>query len=154
MVRGQLSALHWYWTSPPACHFAAFNSLPTFINRPLWEVSVLKEETKELLTQRLKPLGIECRVVNDRIGLVTPRIVCMIINEAFYTLQEGTASEEDIDLSMKLGVNYPYGPFEWLKKIGIEHVYRLLTDLYADTHDERYKACPLLKSRYHLSKKH
>ncbi len=154
MVRGQLSALHWYWTSPPACHFVAFNSLPTFINRPLWEMSVLREETKDVLSQRLKTLGIDYRLVDDRVGMVMPRIICMIINEAFYTLQEGTATEADIDLSMKLGVNYPYGPFEWLEKIGIEHVYRLLQDLYNDTHDERYKICPLLKSRYYMAKKH
>ena len=72
----------------------------------------------------------------------------MIINEAFYTLQEGTASPEDIDKGMKLGTNYPYGPFEWCERIGLAHVYELLEAMYEDTKEERYKICPLLKQQY------
>ncbi|NOS93153.1 MAG: 3-hydroxyacyl-CoA dehydrogenase, partial [Cyclobacteriaceae bacterium] len=48
----------------------------------------------------------------------------------------------------KLGTNYPYGPFEWCNKIGIENVYHLLNTVYHDTHDERYKICALLKREY------
>jgi 3-hydroxybutyryl-CoA dehydrogenase len=88
------------------------------------------------------------KIVEDRVGMVTPRIIFMIINEACYTLQEGTASMQDIDISMKLGTNYPMGPFEWANKIGINHVYQTLENLYQDTHDERYKVCPLLKTKY------
>lgn len=72
----------------------------------------------------------------------------MIINEAYYTVQEGTASRLDIDQAMKLGTNYPYGPFEWCQRIGIKHVYELLEAVYEDTHDERYKICSLLKREY------
>ena len=72
----------------------------------------------------------------------------MIINEAYYTAQEGTASREDIDMAMKLGTNYPYGPFEWSERIGINHIYELLEAIYDDTHDERYKICSLLKQEY------
>ena len=86
--------------------------------------------------------------VGSRVGLVTPRILCMIINEAFYTLQEGTANRRDIDAAMKLGTNYPLGPFEWCDMIGIDKVYRLLESVYADTKEERYKICPLLKTTY------
>jgi 3-hydroxybutyryl-CoA dehydrogenase len=46
--------------------------------------------------------------VEDRVGMVTPRVIFMIINEACCTLQEGTASMKDIDTSMKLGTNYPF----------------------------------------------
>ena len=74
----------------------------------------------------------------------------MIINEACYTLQEGTATMSDIDISMKLGTNYPFGPFEWADKIGIKNVYEILENLYNDTKDERYKICPLLKTHYLL----
>jgi 3-hydroxybutyryl-CoA dehydrogenase len=49
---------------------------------------------------------------------------------------------------MKLGTNYPLGPFEWAKKIGIENVYLVLDSVYKDTKDERYKICPLLKKEY------
>jgi 3-hydroxybutyryl-CoA dehydrogenase len=72
----------------------------------------------------------------------------MIINEAYYTVQEGTANRDDIDQAMKLGTNYPMGPFEWCKKIGITDVYETLEALYNDTHDERYKICSLLKHDY------
>jgi 3-hydroxybutyryl-CoA dehydrogenase len=72
----------------------------------------------------------------------------MIINEAYYTVQEGTANRADIDQAMKLGTNYPLGPFEWCHKIGIADVYETLEAIYNDTHDERYKICSLLKHDY------
>jgi 3-hydroxybutyryl-CoA dehydrogenase len=93
-------------------------------------------------------LGLAFLSVEDRVGLIKPRVIFMIINEACYTLQEGTASIEDIDLSMKLGTNYPFGPFEWCDKIGIGYVFETLFSLYDDTKDERYKICPLLKTKY------
>ena len=42
----------------------------------------------------------------------------MIINEAFLALQEGVSTKEEINTAMKLGTNYPLGPFEWVEKIG------------------------------------
>jgi len=125
-----------------------FNGLPTFVNRPIFEVSLLHEADKPLLDSLCKKLNTEYQLVNDRVGMVTPRIVAMIINEAYYTAMEGTASREDIDLAMKLGTNYPYGPFEWCQRIGVKHVYELLEAVYEDTFDERYKICPLLKKEY------
>ncbi len=83
--------------------------------------------------------------------MVSPRIVCMIINEAYFTLQEGTANKEDIDKGMKLGTAYPHGPFEWCNLIGIENVYTILKGMAEDTHDERYKICSLLKTDYLLA---
>jgi 3-hydroxybutyryl-CoA dehydrogenase len=125
-----------------------FNGLPTFLNRTILEVSVLNPVDVPNLREHCKILGTEFLVVDDRVGLVTPRIVCMIINEAHYTVQEGTATREDIDMAMKLGTNYPYGPFEWCQRIGVKHVYELLEAVYEDTHDERYKICSLLKKEY------
>ena len=93
-------------------------------------------------------LGVEYDTVEDRVGMVSPRILFMIINEACYTLQEGTAAVNDIDIAMKLGTNYPLGPFEWCDKIGINEVFETLVAIYEDTKDERYKICPLLKSKY------
>lgn len=129
-----------------------FNGLPTFFNRNILEVSLFKKEDLEKLQTILKALATEFLVVDDRVGLVTPRVVCMIINEAYYTVQEGTATREDIDLAMKLGTNYPFGPFEWCERIGIDHVYELLEAVYDDTKDERYKICPLLKKEYLIHK--
>lgn len=128
-----------------------FNGLPTFLNRDILEVSILKNDDKHSLTSVCNELNTEYLLVDDRVGLVTPRVICMIINEAYYTVQEGTATKEDIDLAMKLGTNYPYGPFEWCQRIGVAHVYELLEAVYEDTHDERYKICPLLKKEYLLS---
>lgn len=125
-----------------------FNGLPTFLNRSVLEVSVVSPNDVPDLTERCKKLGTDFLVVDDRVGLVTPRIICMIINEAYYTVQEGTATREDIDLAMKLGTNYPFGPFEWCQRIGVKHVYELLEAVYEDTHDERYKICSLLKKEY------
>lgn len=125
-----------------------FNGLPTFLNRSVLEASVLSKEDEFLLAEICKKLNTEFLLVDDRVGLVTPRIICMIINEAYYTAEEGTATREDIDLSMKLGTNYPYGPFEWCARIGVKHVYELLEAVYEDTHDERYKICSQLKKEY------
>ena len=131
-----------------ACTLVGFNGLPSFFNRPLLEVSLLAQEDLPKLQAVCAALGTEFRLVQDRVGMATPRVICQIINEAYYTVQEGTASREDIDLGMQLGTNYPMGPFAWCQKIGLKHVYELLLALFIDTGDERYKICPLLKREY------
>ena len=133
---------------PITSRIFGFNGMPTLFNREILEVCVRKPEDDPLLRSLCEQLKTSFQVVEDRVGLVTPRIVCMIINEAYYAAQEGTATREDIDLAMKLGTHYPYGPFEWAQRIGIKHVYELLEALYDDTRDERYKICPLLKKEY------
>jgi 3-hydroxybutyryl-CoA dehydrogenase len=130
------------------CRLFGFNALPDFISQSVWEVSLLRKFETPELDKLMNQLGIPYLPVEDRVGMVKPRIIFMIINEACYTLQEGTATIEDIDLAMKLGTNYPYGPFEWCDKIGISDVFETLTVLYEDTKDERYKICSLLKTKY------
>jgi len=130
------------------CRLIGINSLPTFINRSLIELSLLNEAHRQEVVGICKQLEWNYKIVADRVGMVTPRIILMIINEACYTLQEGTAGTEEIDEAMKLGANYPYGPFEWADKIGIAHVYETLLAIYEDTKDPRYKICPLLKTKY------
>ena len=120
---------------------------PTFLERPLLEVSAShknKADAKSLFIE----IGLEATLVDDRVGLVTPRIISMIINEAYYTVMEGTATRDDIDTGMKLGTNYPMGPFEWTAKWGLANIYELLEAMYLDSKDERYKICPLLKQEY------
>lgn len=132
-------------------HVFGFNGLPSFFNRPLLEACVpfgKKEEDSSRLAAVCNLLGTELVEVDDRVGLVTPRVIFMIINEAYYTVQEGTSTKADIDTGMKLGTNYPFGPFEWAEKIGIKNVYEVLNCLYTDTREERYKICSLLKSEY------
>jgi 3-hydroxybutyryl-CoA dehydrogenase len=131
-----------------SCTIFGFNGLPGLLNRNLLEVALYKKEDEQKLITICKALETEFVIVDDRVGLVTARVIAMIINEAFYAVQEGTATREDIDLAMKLGTNYPYGPFEWCSRIGVNHVYELLEALFEDTKDERYKICPLLKKEY------
>lgn len=133
-----------------SCTLFGFNGLPSFLNREVLEVSILNDGYKAVLETTCKSLNTEYVLVDDRVGMATPRIICMIINEAYYTVQEGTAHREDIDQGMKLGTNYPYGPFEWCGMIGVNNVYELLEAVYDDTKDERYKICPLLKKEYLL----
>lgn len=77
------------------------------------------------------------------LGFITPRIKAMIVNEAFYALDEEVASREDIDRAMVYGVNYPSGPFSWSK--GQEKNYaRLLIMLHRELNDERYAPHHLL----------
>lgn len=136
---------------PVRCALIGMNTLPTFINRDLVEWSLLKENHQPAGDQLAEKLGWKVKWVKDRVGMVTPRIILMLINEACFTVQEGTASMTDIDLGMKLGTNYPYGPFEWGDQIGVDNVYETLQALYEDTGDMRYRPCPLLK-RKHLRK--
>ncbi|HNV29585.1 MAG TPA: 3-hydroxyacyl-CoA dehydrogenase family protein [Cyclobacteriaceae bacterium] len=132
-------------TADSSSYFFGFCGLPTFLNRDLLEVSILKESGLLFLDEICKKLNTKYARVADSVGLVTPRIICMIINEAYYTVEEGTATRADVDLAMKLGTNYPYGPFEWGQKIGLGNVYDLLTAVHAATQDERYLICPMLK---------
>lgn len=143
--RVSLAALASTVSDPLRCTMFGFNGFPTLFNREVLEISLFKSQDAALLKNITRQLKTDYLIVDDRIGLVTPRVVCMIINEAYYTVQEGTASREDIDLAMKLGTNYPYGPFEWCDKIGLKNVYRLLEAVYQDTKDERYKISSLMK---------
>lgn len=133
---------------PIASTLFGFNGLPTFLNRKIMEVSCWKKDDEMELKKICAELNTDFLIVDDRVGLVTPRIICMIINEAYYTVLEGTGSRQDIDIAMRLGTNYPYGPFEWSQRIGVKHVYELLEAVYEDTKDERYKICPLLRKEY------
>ena len=124
--------------------FFGFNGMPTFFNREMLEVSLLHEDQLAKLQDECSKLNSLFERVKDTVGMVTARVICMIINEAYYTLEEGTASREDIDLAMKLGTNYPYGPFEWCLRIGAKEVCDLLNAVYHDTQDDRYQICQLL----------
>lgn len=124
--------------------FFGFNGMPTFLDRQLLEVTLLKEDQQQKLSEICHDLKTEYQLVKDTVGMVTPRIICMIINEAYCTVEEGTATREDIDLAMKTGTNYPYGPFNWGRRIGLKNVHQLLNNVLKDTGDERYNICKLL----------
>lgn len=93
----------------------------------------------------LKVLEKKTEVVRDEVGLVFPRILAMIINEAAFAYMEGTATAEDIDLAMRLGTNYPLGPLSWADEIGLDDVYAVLSGLQRALGEERYRPAPLLR---------
>lgn len=130
-----------------------FNAIPGFLDKPALEVSQVVNIQKEEVNQITQLLGWkQVEYVDSRIGMVAPRIVFMIVNEAYFTVQEKTASRSDINLGMKLGTNYPNGPFEWVEICGLDNIYLTLEAIFNDTRDERYKICPLLKSEYLTAK--
>jgi len=127
--------------------YARMNTWPGFINKPLWEMALPFAAHQEAVEQLLTAMGIEARFVENRAGFVAPRVIAQIINEACYTVQEGTATEADIDLAMQLGVNYPQGPFAWAAHIGWQNVERLLNELWEENHDPRYKTAAYLRKK-------
>ena len=111
-----------------AAPFIRFNGWPGFGGGRIWELCAgpaQQPSAADLLTR----LGQSFSFVGDVPGLITPRIVAMIIAEALMALQEGISSRESIDTAMKLGTGYPYGPFEWAEKIGKERILLLLRAL-------------------------
>lgn len=120
--------------------FARFCGWPGFMLREKWEVAVCQqgpwlEAFSQLLNKQLVPVA-------DAPGLVAPRILAMIINEACYGLSDGICSASDMDTAMKLGTNYPKGPVTWMEEIGKEKIAELLSAM-AKT-DNRYAPHPLL----------
>ena len=130
-----------------------FCGLPTLLNRSSLEVCLRAKEDHQRLEKVCDALKTDFKVVKDHAGMVTPRIVCMIVNEAYYTFAESIATREDIDMAMKLGTNYPHGPFEWCKRIGIGNVCKVLSAAHSETHDDRYLVCSLLSQEAMASQK-
>ena len=96
-------------------------------------------------TEFWQSLSQEPIIVADGPGLVRARTVCCLINEAATTLHEGVASAQDIDEAMKLGTNYPHGPLAWADHIGLDAVLGVMTGLFEEWGEDRYRPSPLLK---------
>jgi 3-hydroxybutyryl-CoA dehydrogenase len=90
-------------------------------------------------------LGFHHEWVGDAPGLVLGRIVCQLVNEAWFAVGEGVGSEEDVDAGLVLGLAHPRGPVEWGRAIGLDHVAAVLDGLWAERREERYRVAPLVR---------
>jgi len=124
-------------------NFIRINGWPTFLKRGITEASCNNEAVKEKAEKVFSFFNKKIEWVPDIHGFITPRVICTIINEAYFSLEDNVSSREEIDTAMKLGTNYPYGPFEWSRLIGIQNVYSLLSIL--SKANTRYAVCDLLK---------
>lgn len=137
-------------------HTLAEKKLPTnviringwfgFLERPIWEMAGVVSEQHEMI---LKKINKKYIAVADEPGFVAARILAMIINEAYFAKAENVSSTDDIDIAMKLGTNYPLGPFEWKNKIGAKNISMLLKKL--SHFDKRYSPSSLLTAEADLS---
>lgn len=104
-----------------------------FLERKTWEVA---GDVNDKATEAIHQLGREFVRVKDVPGLVSARVIVSIINEAYKALDEKVSTPEDMDMALKLGTNYPFGPFEWSRNIGKDKVYQLLRRMAES--DSRY----------------
>jgi 3-hydroxybutyryl-CoA dehydrogenase len=103
------------------------------------------EETLNLAMELAKRLGKTTVVAKDVPGFIVNRVLIPMINEAIFTLEEGIASAEDIDLAMTAGANHPVGPLELADRIGLDTVLAICEVLYQDLGDPKFHPCPLLR---------
>jgi 3-hydroxybutyryl-CoA dehydrogenase len=85
----------------------------------------------------------ESVVINESPGFITTRINAMIGNEAFYMLQEGVASAQEIDKALRIGLNHPMGPFELVDLVGLDTRLHILNFLHSAL-GEKFRPCPLM----------
>jgi 3-hydroxybutyryl-CoA dehydrogenase len=122
----------------PGC--IRINGWNTFLKRPVVEAA--GHNNRETAETVFSFLNKKVDWVADITGFISPRVVASIINEAYFALGEGVSTKEEIDTAMKLGTNYPYGPFEWSEKIGLKNIYALLKRLSEE--QKRYEPASLL----------
>jgi len=83
--------------------------------------------------------------VKDSPGFVVNRILCPMLNEAVFALQEGLATAADIDNGMKLGCGHPIGPLALIDMIGLDVLLAVMNVFHTDFGDPKYRPPQLLK---------
>lgn len=110
-------------------NFIRINTWPGFFERPVMEVVAMTETRLQQVETVMNALQWKWISVADIEGMIAARVIASVINEAYHTAAAGISSRADIDIAMKLGTGYPYGPFEWSQKIGLQRVYHLLEQM-------------------------
>lgn len=124
-------------------NYVRINGWPTFLKRSIIEISGSNKELKEKTEKVIAVFSKKAEWVPDIPGFISARVASTIINEAYFSIEDEISSRDDIDTAMKLGTNYPYGPFEWSKLIGLKRIYCLLEVLSKE--NSRYIPSDLLK---------
>jgi len=135
------------WISHPQ-KLVGIGALPTLLESGMVEIApsfATDARSLNIVKEFGKTLGREMAEVRDSVGLVLPRILCMLTNEACFAMMEHVASAHDIDTAMKLGTNYPRGPVQWAEKIGPRQVYAVVAALHRFFGEERYRPSPFLQ---------
>ena len=124
------------------------SAIPTFLANATVEIAPTAHtlaSAVDVARRFFASIGKEAVLVEDRVGMVLPRIVCQIVNEALFAVQQDVAVPQDIDAAMRLGMNFPAGPVEMGERIGFDQVAAVMEALHRDLGEERYRLCPLLK---------
>lgn len=123
-------------------HF--FNPVPVMRLLEIIKGYETSDETLEIAKEWGKKIGKEVIVVNEAPAFAVNRVLCPMLNEAFYVLGEGIASAEDIDKGMVLGCNHPIGPLALSDLVGLDTLLHVMEGLHDELGD-KYMPAPLLK---------
>lgn len=116
-----------------------FNGLQGFISNDCWEISNPYDCQTNRLIRFLELINKEMVWVKNQVGMVAPRILFQILKEADQAYINKIATKTDIDLAMKLGTNYPKGPFQWIDDFSENQISDLLETIRQSSNDSRYE---------------